>query len=92
MTQSPIVTLEDTHFAENRAIAPLILIGLGLLAAGVLAAGWEPIELPLGLIALGTMALALLTPSLWQDDEARDILNSLVLASLITLAGFHVMT
>lgn len=91
MTQSPIMTLEDTHFAENRAIAPLILIGLGLLAVGVLAAGWEPIELPLGLIALGAMALALFSPSFWQDDEARDTVNSLVLASLITLAGFHVM-
>lgn len=91
MTQSPIMALEDTHAAENRTIAPLILIGLVLLAVGVLVAGWEPIELPLGLIALGTMALALLTPSLWQDDEARDTVNSLVLASLITLAGFHVM-
>ncbi|MEQ5803539.1 hypothetical protein [Halomonas sp. H10-9-1] len=91
MTRSPIITLADTLVAENRAIVPLLLIGLALLALGVLAAGWEPIELPLGLAALGTLALVLLTPERWQDEEARDTVNSLVLASLITLAGFHVM-
>lgn len=85
------MTLEDTLVTENRAIVPLLLIGLALLALGVLAAGWEPIELPLGLAALGTLALVLLTPERWQDEEARDTVNSLVLASLITLAGFHVM-
>ncbi|ERS91086.1 hypothetical protein [Halomonas sp. PBN3] len=85
------MTLADTLVAENRAIVPLLLIGLALLALGVLAAGWEPIELPLGLAALGTLALVLLTPERWQDEEARDTVNSLVLASLITLAGFHVM-
>ena len=85
------MTLADTLVAENRAIVPLLLIGLALLARGVLAAGWEPIELPLGLAALGTLALVLLTPERWQDEEARDTVNSLVLASLITLAGFHVM-
>ncbi|MGM0914720.1 MAG: hypothetical protein ACQEXC_12245 [Pseudomonadota bacterium] len=85
------MTLADTLVAENRAIVPLLLIGLALLALGVLAAGWEPIELPLGLAALGTVALALLTPERWQGEEARDTVNSLVLASLITLAGFHVM-
>ncbi|MCE0734345.1 hypothetical protein LWH48_16395 [Halomonas sp. G15] len=85
------MTLADTLVTENRAIVPLLLIGLALLALGVLAAGWEPIELPLGLAALGTLALVLLTPERWQDEEARDTVNSLVLASLITLAGFHVM-
>ena len=85
------MTLEDTLVTENGAIVPLLLIGLALLALGVLAAGWEPIELPLGLAALGTLALVLLTPERWQDEEARDTVNSLVLASLITLAGFHVM-
>lgn len=85
------MTLADTLVAENRAIVPLLLIGLALLALGVLAAGWDPIELPLGLAALGTLALVLLTPERWQGEEARDTVNSLVLASLITLAGFHVM-
>jgi len=85
------MTLEDTLVTENGAIVPLLLIGLALLALGVLAAGWEPIELPLGLAALGTLALVLLTPERWQGEEARDTVNSLVLASLITLAGFHVM-
>ncbi|WP_282041134.1 hypothetical protein [Halomonas alimentaria] len=85
------MTLADTPVTENRAIVPLLLIGLALLALGVLAAGWEPIELPLGLAALGTLTLVLLTPERWQDEQARDTVNSLVLASLITLAGFHVM-
>lgn len=91
MIQSPMMTVDDTRVAENRAILPLMLAGLALLALGVLATGWEPIELPLGLAALGTMALALLAPERWQDEDASDTINSLVLASLITLAGFHVM-
>lgn len=85
------MTLADMYVTENRTIAPLLLSGLALLALGVLAAGWEPIELPLGLAALGTMALALLVPGRWQDEDASDTVNSLVLASLITLAGFHLM-
>ncbi|MCA1770990.1 MAG: hypothetical protein LC652_13965 [Halomonas sp.] len=91
MTHSPMPILDDTPITENRAIVPLLLIGLGLLALGVLAAGWEPIELPLGLAALGMAALALLRPERWQQEEARESLDSLLLASLITLAGFHLM-
>jgi len=91
MTRSAAILLDTLPATENRAILPLMLAGLALLALGVLAAGWEPIELPLGLGALGTMALALLAPGRWQDEDASDTINSLVLASLITLAGFHVM-
>ncbi|MFC2991949.1 hypothetical protein [Halomonas tibetensis] len=91
MTYSPITILDDTLITENRAIVPLLLIGLALLALGVLVAGWEPIELPLGLAALGMAALALLRPERWQQEEARKSLDSLLLASLITLSGFHLM-
>ncbi|WP_404295420.1 hypothetical protein [Halomonas sp.] len=91
MTHSPIMILDDTPITENRAIVPLLLIGLALLALGVLVAGWELIELPLGLAALGMAALALLSPERWQQEEARKSLDSLLLASLITLSGFHLM-
>ena len=84
-------TADEAYIVGQDIAATLILTGLVLLTAGVLAAGWEPIELPLGLIALGSMALAMFIPSFWQDDEARDTVNSLVLASLITLTGFHMM-
>jgi len=91
MIQSPMMTVDDIHVAENYGTVLLLFCGLALLALGVLAAGWAPIELPLGLATLGTVALALFYPSRWQGEEASDTLNSLVLASLITLAGFHLL-
>lgn len=69
----------------------LIATGVLLLAVGALIAGWEPIELPLGLATLGTMGLVLCNPSRWLAEEGGDTVNSLVLASLITLSGFHLL-
>ncbi|MDW7747858.1 hypothetical protein [Halomonas sp.] len=69
----------------------LIATGVLLLAVGALIAGWEPMELPLGLATLGTLALALCNPSRWLAEEGLDTVNSLVLASLITLSGFHLL-
>lgn len=91
MTRSATIVLDSTPATENRALLPLLLAGLALLAVGVLAAGWEPIELPLGLAALGLAALALLRPERWRQEEARESLDSVLLASLILLGGFHVM-
>lgn len=85
----------DTTDSPNSPVGTgglmLIATGVLLLAVGALAAGWPPIELPLGLVTLGTMALALLNPSRWQGEEGVDTVNSLVLASLITLSGFHLL-
>ncbi len=72
-------------------VALLISTGVLLLAVGVLGAGWEPIELPLGLVSLGAAAVALLHHGCWWDEERLEEANSLILASLITLAGFHFM-
>lgn len=91
MTRSATIVLDTTPATENRAILPLMLAALALLALGVLAAGWEPIELPLGLAAMGLAALALLRPERWRQEEARESLDSLLLASLITLVGLHLL-
>ncbi|WFM71173.1 hypothetical protein [Halomonas sp. CKK8] len=91
MNRSATIVLDTTPATGNRAILPLMLAGLALLALNVLAAVWEPIAFPLGLVTLGTMALALFCPSRWQGEDDMDTLNSLVLASLITLVGFQVM-
>lgn len=85
----------DTIDSPSSPLGPggllLIATGVLLLAVGVLTAGWEPIELPLGLATLGTLALALCNPSRWLAEEGLDTVNSLVLASLITLSGFHLL-
>lgn len=69
----------------------LIAAGVTLLAIAALSTGQEPIELSLGLATLGTMVVALLQPGRWQTEEGREAVNSLVMASLITLAGFHLL-
>ncbi|AXY41757.1 hypothetical protein [Halomonas sp. JS92-SW72] len=83
--------LDATPITENRALLPLLIMGLALLALGVLAAGWDPVELPMGLVALGAATAVLLGPEPWRGKEALEATNCLVLASLITLVGFQVM-
>lgn len=89
-----MATLDTTDSASfswkaRSRVAMLIATGVLLLAVGVLRAGWEPIELPLGLVSLGAVAVALLHPGpLWEGERLEEA-NSLVLASLITLTGFH---
>ncbi|MFP4138459.1 MAG: hypothetical protein ACLFSR_08860 [Halomonas sp.] len=91
MTPHALMTSQATDVTRDRTILTLLLGGLALLALGVLVAGWEPIGLPLGLAALGIATLAVLDPERWQQEEAREHLDSLLLASLITLGGFHLM-
>ncbi|PWV75362.1 hypothetical protein [Halomonas sp. A11-A] len=91
MTRSATLLLDATPITETRAILPLLLAGLALLALGVLAAGWDPVELPMGLVALGAATAVLMGPEPWRGEEALEATNCLVLASLITLVGFHLL-
>lgn len=91
MTRSATMLLDATPTIENRAILPLLLAGLALLALGVLTAGWDPVELPMGLVALGAATAALLGPEPWRGEESLETSNCLVLASLITLVGLHLL-
>ncbi|WP_163559683.1 hypothetical protein [Halomonas sp. NO4] len=86
-------TADSASFSRRTRgwVAMLISAGVLLLAVGVLGSGWEPIELPLGLVSLGAAAVALLHPGRRWEEERLEEANSLVLASLITLAGFHFM-
>lgn len=91
MTRSATIVLDTMPATDLGATLPLLIIGLALLMLGILVAGWAPIELSLGLTALGMGALARLTPAHWHHEEVREQLDSLLIASLITLVGFHVM-
>lgn len=91
MSTATIDTTDSPRPPVSTGSLMLIATGVLLLAVGALAAGWPPIELPLGLASLGTAAAALLYPGRWQEEEGLDTVNSLVLASLITLSGFHLL-
>jgi hypothetical protein len=84
-------TSATERLANTHRAGLLVLAGWLLLAVGVLLAGWEPVELPLGLIGLGAASLALLWPSQPFQSDTLDALYSLTLASLITLSGFHLL-
>ncbi len=85
------IDTNDSAFFPGAGIAMLMLVGVLLLGAGTLGAGWEPIELPLGLVSLGAAAVALLHHDFLWDEERLEDASSLVLAGLITMAGFHFM-
>lgn len=91
MDMATIDTTDSALFSPQARIAMLMSVGVLLLGAGTLGAGWEPIELPLGLVSLGAAAVALLHHDCWWGEERLEDANSLVLAGLITLAGFHFM-
>lgn len=84
------ITLDTTPTFTRQAVG-LIAAGLLLLAAGALLATWQPVTLPLGLVGLGVSGLALLSPCLFQQEEAGETLFCLTLASLITLAGIQLL-
>ncbi|MGM0981899.1 MAG: hypothetical protein ACQEXG_00535 [Pseudomonadota bacterium] len=91
MSTATIDTTDSLGSPLGMGNVALMAAGWLLLAVGVLATGWEPIELPLGLACLTAAAAALLHPDYWQGEETRETVNSLILASLITLAGFHLL-
>ncbi|QFU00237.1 hypothetical protein FIU83_01095 [Halomonas sp. THAF5a] len=74
-----------------RQAGGLVIAGLLLLALGALLVGWQPVAIPLELVALGASGLALLTPGLLQQEEARETLYCLTLASLVTLVGIQLL-
>lgn len=84
------ITLEALP-AHARQAGGLVVAGLLLLAAGALLATWQPVTLPLGLVGLGVSGLALLSPCLFQQEEAGETLFCLTLASLITLVGIQLL-
>ncbi|MGM0534929.1 MAG: hypothetical protein ACQEUN_12595 [Pseudomonadota bacterium] len=79
------------QLASVRLTGLMVVAGWLMMATGVLLAVWSPMELPLGLIGLGTAALALLRPGRALPSDTWDALYSLTLASLVTLSGFHLM-
>lgn len=91
MSTATITTIDSPNSPVGTGGLMLIATAVLLLAVGALAAGWPPIELPLGLATLGATTAALLYPGRWQGEEGVDTVNSLVLASLITLSGFHLL-
>ncbi len=79
------------QLASVRLTGLMVVAGWLMMATGVLLAVWAPMALPLGLIGLGTAALALLRQGRALPSDTWDALYSLTLASLITLSGFHLM-
>lgn len=81
------------QLASVRLTGLMVVAGWLMMATGVLLAVWAPMALPLGLIGLGTaaLALALLRQGRALPSDTWDALYSLTLASLITLSGFHLM-
>lgn len=87
-----------------RRIDPLLRAGLltvaGLLLLGIggLTASWQLVDLPLGMISLAAGVMALLWPEDRDTvaneagpDRLRNDCLSLTQASLLTLAGFHLL-
>lgn len=85
-------TLEILDLGQSISAAMLVVAGLLLLGVGVMITGWEPIELSLGLLSLGVAVVAMMKPNCWRGEDGLERVNSLVLASLITLTGFILWT
>ncbi|TLF52364.1 hypothetical protein FEI13_05750 [Halomonas urmiana] len=85
-----MITQESLSTSARQA-AWLVVAGLLLLALGTLLVGWQPVAVPLELVALGASGLVLMLPGLLQQEETREALYSLTLASLITLAGIQLL-
>ena len=82
---------QESLSTSARQAGQLVVAGLLLLALGTLLVGWQPVAVPLELVALGASGLVLMLPSLVQQEETREALYSLTLASLITLVGIQLL-
>ncbi|MDX1465970.1 MAG: hypothetical protein R3215_09755 [Halomonas sp.] len=82
---------QESLSTSARQAGQLVVAGLLLLAIGTLLVGWQPVAVPLELVALGASGLVLMLPSLVQQEETREALYSLTLASLITLVGIQLL-
>ncbi|MFG6158866.1 hypothetical protein ACGTNG_08660 [Halomonas sp. 1390] len=81
----------DAIPTQARQARGLVVAGLLLLALGALLVGWQPVAVPLELVALGASGLVLMLPGVIQQEETMEALYCLTLASLITLAGIQLL-
>lgn len=82
---------QESLSTSVRQAGQLVVAGLLLLALGTLLVGWQPVAVPLELVALGASGLVLMLPAPVQEEETREALYSLTLASLITLVGIQLL-
>lgn len=84
------ITLDAIPPQARQAVG-LVGAGLLLLALGALLVGWQPVAVPLEVVALGASGLVLMTPAMSRQNEVVEALCSLTLASLITLVGIQLL-
>ncbi|MEQ6887358.1 hypothetical protein ABE957_01520 [Halomonas sp. CS7] len=82
---------QENLSASARQAGRLVVAGLLLLTLGALLVGWEPVAVPLEVVALGATGLVLMTPGMSRQNEVMEALYSLTLASLITLIGIQLL-
>ena len=82
---------QDALLMSARQAGWLVSAGLLLLAIGALLVGWQPVAVPLEVVALGASGVVLMTPGMSRQNDVMEALYSLTLASLITLVGIQLL-
>ena len=81
----------DAIPTQAKQAGGLVVAGLLLLVLGALLVGWQPVAVPLEVVALGASGLVLMTPAMSRQNEVVEALYNLTLASLITLVSIQLL-